>query len=70
MKVIFTGSVWIHDIATDKKLPAGIVVPSEKVKSFITLRVMKTADYIVLSVDGNTRLNTYIPRVAIIALFL
>ena len=68
--VHLTGSVWIHGMATDKRLPAGTVIPSEKVKSFIVLRAIRTVDCIILRVDGNTELDTYMPRLAIIALFL
>ena len=39
---ISTGSVCIHEAAKDTMLPAGIVVPSENVKSFIALRGMIT----------------------------
>ena len=70
MKEYLTGSVWIHGIATDKRLPAGIVIPSEKVKSFIVLRVIRTVDYIILRVDRSTRIDTYMPRLAITSLFL
>jgi hypothetical protein len=60
----------IHGAATDTRLPAGIVVPSEKVKSFIVLRVIAAADHIILGIDRDTRLNTYTPSLTIIATFL
>ena len=52
-------------------LPAGIVVPSEKVKSFIVLRNIMTADSNIAKVDSSVeRLYTYMPRSAQAALFL
>ena len=34
----------MHEIAMDNMLPSGIVVPSENVKSFSTLRLMEAAE--------------------------
>ena len=53
------------------KFPAGIVVPSEKVKSFIVQRGIMTADSNIAKVDSSgERLHAYMPPSAQIALFL
>ena len=68
---VFTGSVCIHEVGTAMKFPAGIVVPSEKVKSFIVQRGIMTADSNIAKVDSSgERLHAYMPPSAQIALFL
>jgi hypothetical protein len=53
------------------KFPAGIVVPSEKVKSFVVLRSIMTADSNIAKVDSSgERVYTYMPQSVQPALFL
>ena len=67
---IFTGSVCIHEAGRDMKLPAGIVVPSENVKSFIVVRGVKTANFTVGTMENGVILNTHTLRLAQTAWFL
>jgi hypothetical protein len=43
------------------KLPAGIVVPSENVKSFIVLRAIVTANCHIFKVDSEKELRAVMP---------
>ncbi len=53
------------------KFPAGIVVPSEKVKSFVVMRDIMTTDSNMVKVNSSgERLYTYMPQSAQTALFL
>jgi hypothetical protein len=53
------------------KFPAGIIVPSEKVKSFAVLRCIVTADSNIAKVySSGERVYTYMPQAAQPALFL
>jgi hypothetical protein len=49
----------MHEAGTDMKLPKGIVVPSENVKSFIVLRAIMTAIFAVGIIDNGVILNMY-----------
>ena len=53
------------------KFPAGIVVPSEKAKSFVVQRDIMTVDSNITKVDSSgERLYTYMPLLVQTALFL